>query len=369
MKIQISNGIFMALVINMIYAKSIGVTQGMMAREVGSDMWLSSIFSFIQGLLIMLLTILSVKRMPNKSLFEQAEVYIGKWFSKLIAMIMFFFFLFSFGGILATFVYHLKDFFLPDAPIILFVIVALVMGVYAAYFGLEVIGRMALFGVFSILALNILILIGTIDLFKINNLFPVFISGPIETLWASRFLNTDWSMATMMAAIILPYTKDQKTWIKSGMYSIIFSSFFITLWPVMEAGVLSSEVTSQYYVACMQLARSAHLGEFLQRYELIMIAFFALSSLTQIMMSLLCASISMQNIIGLKDYRKVIFPVTMMIGAFGYYLVLDHHRSMHFLETYWVTISTCISVGIPLLLFLIGFFRKNKYSQTNHESF
>lgn len=43
MKVQITNGMFMALVINMLYAKAVGVTQGAMAREVGGDIWLSLI--------------------------------------------------------------------------------------------------------------------------------------------------------------------------------------------------------------------------------------------------------------------------------------------------------------------------------------
>lgn len=368
MKIQISNGMFMALVINMMYAKAIGVTQGSIAREIGSDMWISSIISFSQGLVIMLLTIFAVKRMPDKNLMEQAEIFLGTWFGKLVALIIFLFFLFGFGGVLATFVFHLKDFFLPDAPVLLFVIVALIMGIYALYFGLEVIGRMALIGVFSILALNILILIGTLDLFKIDNLFPVMLSGPLETAWASRYLNTDWALATVMTCTISSYIKKPENWIKSGGAAMIYGGLFICLWPILEAGVLSSEVTSQYYVACMQLARSAHLGEFLQRYELIMVAFFALSSLTQIMMSLLCASIAMQKIIGVKDYRKVIFPTALILGAFGYYLVLDHHRSMNFLETKWVVISMGISVGLPLLFLLIGFFRKGKLKQAKQET-
>jgi spore germination protein KB len=367
MKVRISNGMFMALIINMVYAKAIGLTQGSIAREVGGDMWISTILSSLQGFLIMLLTVYVIRKAPDMNIFEQSEVLLGKWFGKIISLILFFFFVGAAGAVFSTFVYHLKDYFLPEAPTILFISAGLIIAIYALFHGIEVIGRMALIGVFSILMLNILIIIGSLAHFDIRELMPVFQHGLVNDLWASRHNNTDWAMATMMALIILPIVKDNKTWGKSGSYGILLGGLFVVIWPILESGVLSPEITGQYIISCMQMARSAEIGLFIHRYEMIMIAFFALSALVQIIMTFYCATISIQSLFALKNYKRIIIPVSLILSAFGYWIVLDHHRAMKYIESYWVMIAMFISVGVPLILLILGFIFKKKLERAKAE--
>ncbi len=360
MKVQISNGMFMGLIINMIYAKAIGLTQGSISREVGSDMWISTFFAVLQGVLIMVITILVIKRMPDRDMIQQSEAMLGKIFSKFIGLIVFVFFLLAYSIAMITFVYHLKDFFLPEAPTILFIIAAGVVGSFGISYGLEVMARMALLGIFSILFLNILILLGSLANFDIRELLPTFQAGLPKILWASRHHNGDWALATMMTAIILPHVKEQKKWTSAGISGSVYSGMFVIMWPILETGVLTAEVAGQYIVSCMQMARSANIGLFLHRYEMIMVAFYALSSLTQVMMTSFCASIAMQRMVGGKDYRKMIFPVSLVLSGFAYYIVSDHMRALNFLEINWLTLALPIGILLPITIWLLGFIFKKK---------
>jgi len=261
---------------------------------------------------------------------------------------------------MSTFVFHLKDYFLPEIPTLFFIIAAFVLGCYAIFFGLEVIARMALIGVFSIIAMNILLMLGSLQYFDIRELRPTFQMGFVKTIWASRHHNTDWAMATIMAGIILPMVKDVKSWGKAGFAGIAYGMVFIIMWPILEAGVLSPETAAQYIVSCMQMARSAQIGLFVHRYEMIMVAFFSFSLLTQIMMSLLCASVAMQKIIGLKDYRKVIIPTGLLLSGFGYWVNYDKNRAIDFLEGWWVYICLGIAIVLPAFILVVGHFFKKK---------
>jgi spore germination protein KB len=93
---------------------------------------------------------------------------------------------------------------------------------------------------------------------------------------------------------------------------------------------------------------------------MVMVALYALSSLTQIMMTLLCASIAMQRVFGLKDYRRLIIPVSLILSGFGYYIVSDHRRALYFLETNWITLSLSIVIILPTIIWGFGFIFKNK---------
>lgn len=360
MKVQITNGMLLALIINMVYAKGIGLTQGIMAREAGRDMWLATIFSTVQGCAIMFLTVIIIRRSPDYDFIEQMEIMLGKWAGKVLALVLFVFFAGAYSSIMITYVYHLMDYFLPEVPILTFILVALAIGGYGIFFGIEVIARMAFVGVFSVIVLNLLVLAGSLSEFDVQELLPLFESGFWNTMWTSRQHDTDWAMATLMAALILPTVKNQKTWANSSMLGILFGGLLVLQWPLLEAAVLSPEVTAQYIVACMQMARSAHIGVFIHRYEMIMIAFFAVSILVQISMCLFCSSLSASKIIGLKDYRTMIIPVGVILSGLGYWVVLDHTRAMDLLEHTWVMIALPIAFGIPLLLWIFGFLFKKK---------
>ncbi|PZD97458.1 spore gernimation protein [Paenibacillus sambharensis] len=360
MKIQIPSGMLLALVINIVYAKAIGVTQGIMAREVGSDMWIATLAATAQGMVIMALTAAVLRKHPDCDFITFAEKQLGGWFGKLVAVLIFAFFLFSFGPIMVTFVYHLKDYFLPEAPTILFVLVGCIVGVYGCYLGLEVMGRMAYVGLASIMLLNTLLLIGSMHEFDIQNLRPVLESSASSILWASRQHNTDWAMATLMTAIILPYVRSPAKRGRAGVIGMVYGGLFILMWPLLETGVLSASVTSEYIVACMQMARSAHIGQFLHRYEMIMIALFATSALIQIMMSLYCASFCLMRITGRSDYRPMIIPVSLLLGGFGYWLVDDHLRAMSFTDNYWPLICMPIAFGLPVLLWLVSLIKRRR---------
>ncbi|WP_394233905.1 endospore germination permease [Niallia oryzisoli] len=359
MKVQISTGMLIAIIINTVYAKAIGLTQGVMAREVGSDVWISTIIAILEGVMMMLLTVMVMRRYPTGDIMDQSLRLVGKWFSKFISLTVFFFFLCAYGAIMTTYVYHLMDYFLPEAPVFLFIIIAFIVGCYAAYNGVEVIGRMTLFGVFSVLALNILLMFGSLFQFDVRELLPTFQSGVIHTAWASRHHAADWAMATMTVAVILPYVKNLKNWGKSSTVGVLFGGVVIVMWPILEVGVLSAEVTAHYIVSCMQMARSAEIGHFIHRYEMIMIAFFAISILTQIMMCFLCASTAASKVFGLKDYRPMIIPVALILSCFGSWIVFDHYRAMEFLETIWVEVAISIAMGVPITLIILGsFFKK-----------
>ncbi|MFS0661758.1 GerAB/ArcD/ProY family transporter [Niallia alba] len=366
MKVQITNGMLMALIINMLYAKSIGMTQGIMAREVKGDIWISTFFSTFQGLLIIALIVIVMRRIPEGDLIDQFHQILGKFPGKFVAISVFVFFIGAYGSIMATFVYHLRDYFLPEAPTVLFILAAFLIGIYAIHFGIEVVARMALIGVFSILALNILLMLGSLSNFDIKELLPVFQSGFTETVWASRHHNTDYAMTAMMVCMILPLVRDKQTWMKSSTAGMFYGGMIVVMWPILEAGVLTADVTAQYIVSCMQMARSAEIGLFIHRYEMVMVAFFALSILTQIIMTFLCSAIAVQKIFGLKDYRPVIIPVGIVLSITCYWLVKDHHRAMRFIEGPWVLLSIGTVVGLVVILWLSGFVFRKKW-KTNYE--
>lgn len=354
MKIQISNGMFIAMILNIMYAKAIGVTQGVLARAVGQDMWLATLLGTLEGIVMMYLTYVVIRRTPDKDYVQLGQLLLGRWFSILISLVIFAFFVVAFGPIMITFVYHLRDYFLPDAPLWIFVVTSLVVGAIGCYYGLEVMARIAVIGLLFMFTLNVLITVGSMQEFDIRNLLPIMESGMPKTAKASMHYLADCAMATMMATLVLPLVKrvGQGNG-RFGVLGILGSGMVIIIWAILEGAVLSSEVTSQYTLSCMKLARNAHMGTFLQRYEMIMIALYSLPALFEVMFCIYGTSVSMSRVFGLKSNRPMIIPCSIVLGIFGYWVIEDHFRAIDFLENYWPFIALPIAIGLPIVMLLL----------------
>ncbi len=350
-KIRISNGMFIAMIVNMIFVKSIGVTQGTLARIAGQDMWLATLLGTLQGMLIMYVTYLAMKRAPGMNFMSLGEAVLGKWPGKLVALIVLVFFIASSGPIMITFVYHLQDYFLPEAPLSLFLVSSLLVGALGCFYGLEVVARLALLGMLFIFLLNVLIIVGSTHEFDIRNLLPVLEHGFPAVAEASLHYDADCAMAIMMAAIVMPFVNNaDKLGGRIGMTGLATTGMVTLIWALLEGAVLSSEVTSQYTVSCMKLARNAHIGDFLQRYEMIMIALYSVPVLFEIMICIYGTSVSMSKLFGLRSDRWMIVPACLIIAGFSYRTVGDHFKAMHYLEKVWPYIALPIAFGLPVVM-------------------
>lgn len=365
MKIRISEGMLMAMIMSMVYAKALGLTQGVMSREIYGDIWLATLMSSAKGTVMMFFSVWLVKRAPDMDLIDQAGKLLSKWTSKLLGLILFLFFTGAFATVMITFVYHLMDYFLPQSPTYLFFIVALVVALYGLFKGLEVIARTAFLSILSMVIFNILMILGSLQQMDIKELHPVMESGFLKILHASRHNDTDWGMATLMTAMVLPYVSPKEKWTKAGVVGILFGGVIVVLWPILEVTVLSPEMTAQYIVSCMQLARSAEIGVFMHRYEMIMVAMFVIPLFVQIMLCLYCGSKAVSHILGTKNLKPLFVPVTLVMGGCSYYIVSSHFRGMRYLAYVWPYIALPVIYGLPVLLLAAGWIRKTKLQQVS----
>ncbi|MDF2606134.1 MAG: spore gernimation protein [Bacillales bacterium] len=356
LKERITNSMFVAIFINMMYSKSIGITQGSMAREVGNDIWIATLLSSLQALIVMLIVIWIIEKYPSIEPTLKGEMKIAvSGIKKLINILMFIFFAFAFGNTISTYVFHMRDYFLPEVPIWLLIFFATLIGVLTILYGLEVIGRTALIGVVLFCAYNILLVAGSIKEFDIRELQPVLSSGISNNLWTSRHLNADWAIPTMATFYLYPRIKKKEFVRKSSVIAIVFSSGLLVIWPILINGVISNEIASQYIVTCVQMAKSLEIGDYFHRLEIFMVLFGEIAILVQIAVILYCAAESGRQIYKLDSYKILIIPIAVAFSVYGNWLVQEHQRALNIIEHLWVTISLWTAIIVPLLFLLLGY--------------
>ncbi len=359
-QIRITGAQAVALIACLAFGKSIGLTTGALARLVAQDTWLASLFSFAGAFLLVVPLVALARRFPNQRVPEWVQVVLGKGLGGLVLLLLAFFLLGSYVLSAVTIELHLKDYLLTETPRPVFVIGLSALFLYAVYLGLEVIARLAIAGLGMALLLGFLVLIGAADRFDVTRMLPAWESGLLPIMQASSIAWTDSAMSLVGLLFLWPRTDAAPgRWLHLSWLAILLSTLTVIIWPVLEIGSMGAEVTGQYLIACMQLARTATLGIYLHRYELIMMVLFAWGTLIQNATLLYLGLESLRTIIPIKTGRgSFLFVGSLLLLPGQYLLTEDRHLLDHFHTYIWPVIALPIALGLPLLLWLVALVRR-----------
>lgn len=360
MEAKINKLQFFCLIPNILYAKAIGITSGVVVRSVGADVWLSMLIGFLFGTVIILMTIYLGSRFPEKTIIQYSKDIMGKWLSKLIGILLALFFALAYIVSANTVTLHLKEYLLPNTPFLVICLLYTLLSLYGVLLGIEVVLRLSFISFLSIIILNILGVVGTIGDFDISNLLPVMDRGLTKDLAASVLTFGDLGFTILGLSIIYPMLNKKTKSLSLTFWSAMTATFLVLTWPFMETGTMGAHVMQQFTVVCMQHIRSAQLTKFFPRSELIMVVLFVWSAYIQSTVLFFCSNYCIKQITGIKKEWLILTPLTAILITGVYYLGFDHNKYVDFLTNPWPQISAIFSIGLPLLLLAISLFRRKK---------
>lgn len=366
-KIRIGLFQLFTIFINLVFGKAIGYTSGTLARAVGNDAWMSMIIAFLTGLAILPAIVWLSGRTGGESPAVWLPKLLGRALGSLVMLLLAVFFLIAFCTSAITITQHINDYLMTETPLILFVIGYTVLSAYGVYLGLEVAARLSVIGMIITVLFNLSLVLGSVRHMDPARLLPLFDHGVLPVVTASTRADTDVGMVIAASLVLLPLAKAQGSkLLKAGLWGLVIGCILTVTWTIFEITVLGPEVTAQYLVSCMQMARAAELSIYLHRYEMIMVVMFVYGVITQSVVCLYCSVGMVEGILPLRVKRSyLIGAVALLAIAPQYYLSYDRDRYGAFLATVWPAVSVLLAFCLPLLLCLIALFRPLPSSQRN----
>ncbi|QAA34290.1 hypothetical protein C1I91_23085 [Clostridium manihotivorum] len=363
LKAKISKLQYFFLIPNLMYGKAIGITSGIVVRKVGADAWTAMLIGFIIGTLFVMLSSILAIRFMDKNIVEFTKELIGPRTSFFLGVVLSLYFIISFTISCNVLTLHLKEYLLPQTPFIVLCILYIVLCTYGAFLGIEPIIRFSFFGFIMTMLINITMIAGTINDFKLENLRPIMDRGIVANIMASPYVFIDISMVILSIFIIYPIISDKKDINKITFWGLILGIVSVIIWPIFETGVLGADVMKQFVVVCMQQVRSAELTQYLPRYELIMVSFFVWGLFVQSVVMLYCSMYTMKQVTKIKNNLLILLPLSLVSTVITYYQGRDHNVYINFLSGIWTPISFGLAILVPLILFVCMIFRKNRVNR------
>jgi len=358
-KVQIGSLQLITIFANLVYGKAVGYTNGTIVRVVGNDAWLSMAAAFLTGALIMPAMVWLTRRRGSESPMEYIPKLLGRPLGSLVMLLMGIWFIGAYITSSITITQHINDYLMTETPLILFVVGYTALTAYGAWLGVEVVARLSVLGLVMAALLNLAMALGSISHVDPTRLLPFFDHGVLPVIAASARGDTDVAMATASALILLPLcSASAQRWLRICWWGLGTGGVLVLIWTIFEITVLGPEMTAQYLIACMQMARAAELSIYLHRYEMIMVVMFVYAVVTQSVICLYCAVGLTGGALRVKVGRGyLIGAVALLAMGPQYYLALDRDHYGAFLSVVWPPISIALAYATPLFLCLVALFR------------
>lgn len=358
----INNKQFRDILICMMWPATINYGSGILAREIGRDMWMCGIISIFTILPFVIIAIFIGKKYPGKTIAEYSTELLGGILGKVLGILLAIYFFISACSSITMYIHHLTGFLLPETPFLVVTALHVFIICYLVWEGPEVIGRTSVIAFAMAVIFYLLVFMASLSEIDLDRILPIFDSGILPVFRASLDTDTFVGFSPILVAMLLPNVHDQKKAIGTAASGLFIGGFFFIFYFVVELMVMGPQVVAMMRIASMDFVRAIQITQYLHRFESFMVALWYWSIMTQAGVLAFCSLSAFMQTTGIKKKNPFIFiSFGLLLIIFTYYI---GHNDVFFLqlrEHVWEFISLPIDFGVPLLLlFFLGIKRIRK---------
>lgn len=284
--------------------------------QVPQDAWVASLLATLSSIPFVLCVAYLGLRFPDKTIVEYSEVLLGKFFGKLVALVLVLYWI----HVAATVARELGEAYtvaiMPETPILVFMIVTVFLAANAARNGLEVVGRMGDNGVWVVLFFLILMFILPYDQMRFKNLAPVLARGFRPVVEPMGTAVSFFVMHFSVVGMLLPYLNNPKDAARYSVYAVLVSGLLMT-WLTAALVAVFGPTVSALTMPAYSLSRIISIADFLERIEALTMGAWTLSTAIKLALFLWASAVGLAQLFGLSRFQPLVYPLAAITVAFG----------------------------------------------------
>ncbi|MGE4274373.1 MAG: endospore germination permease [Desulfitobacterium sp.] len=292
----------------------IGLTYFPVLREMSptQDIWLAMLLSFPLHILLGAPVYFLAKRFPHQTIIQYSQTIAGKG-GRVAGVFLLSYFIHQTAISLALFSLFITSVSMPTTPILFLALSLLLACAYAAYQGIEVIGRLSeLFVPIILVAIATIVLLLARDM-QFKFLQPFLERGIFPVLGGS-FLIVNITYELIEFAMLVPYLNQRskaKTVYISTFFTIapIYAMLAISILAILGTGAASRNFPF------FSVIRLLNVGNFIERVESIHFAIWILGSFLKFSIEYYIIVLGLSQVLNLRSYKPLILPTGSILAS------------------------------------------------------
>lgn len=317
------------------------------------DAWVSFALATVAGLGFAWLAVTLGNRFPGQTIIEYSRTIAGPFLGSLLGLLYVTYFFITTSYMTREFGEFLVTTVMPETPITVFMIVLMLLCVYALKEGLEVLGRMGDFLFPVYLFFFVFTIAFVLPGVSLDNLSPV-LENPPGKIVKGMFPPAAWVAEVSAMLVLLPYVNNKSHALKWSMIGVLAGGGLMTIVQVALLATFGPALVAHFQFPFYSLSRYVEVAMFIERLEAFAMGFWVLGDVIRTSVFFFVASTGLARWLGLSDYRPLLLPMAAIIVPLGI-LQFDSIVEIH---TYggglYTLYALSIKIGIPLLLLVLS---------------
>jgi len=352
-RIQFGSWEATALMVNLVFAHVMLIFPRDMVKFGGSASWMIPIIITLIALGYFATVLKLYKNIGSLDLIDISARIGGRTLKVIVGLMITVFLILTVSIFLGGFSQTLKIISLDKSPIEYVEALFFIGMIAAAYYGIEVVARINSFLVPVVIIGFILITIGVIPAFNINNLFPILGEGYASIAKGSISMLSAFA-SFIILFLMVPFFK--KKYLKRVGFSYIIVSGLLLVWATLSfILVFPYEVAVDKKIPIYQMARHIEFGNYVQRIESIFVFICSICVLLFLCVVFTFVIYVFTKTFDLKKSRPLILPMAIIVFSLA---LLSKRTNIELLSNNSLTLIWLTGMILPLLLIIIGAAKK-----------
>ncbi|MBP1964537.1 GerAB/ArcD/ProY family transporter [Paenibacillus aceris] len=331
---------------------------GLSARK---DAWMVPLLSMLIASVLYYIYIRMFKQRTDVTLIGYIRLVIGKQAGSLLGFMYVIYFLYLASRNIRDYSELLADTILDNTPLFIISSSMLVTISYVLWLGLTTLARMAQIFIFLNLFMLILMALFIIlsGVIQTENLFPVLEEGwkPVISAIPSAY---NFPFAEMIVfTMFFPYLAKPQSALKIGLTAMWVTGIILSIILVFDIWVLGPNMAARSNFPLLTVVRMINIADFIQRLDPLLILTLIVGVFFKVSIYFYAGMIGAAELFHIGNHRRLIAPVAVVILYSS--LIVSENMADHLkegLKILPVQVHPYLRIAIPLMLLIIGSFRK-----------
>jgi len=341
------------VLVNLIFVQILLSYSRIMAIYSGSAGWMIPVLSTVIVLIYFSVVASLYKNIGSLDLLDISEKAGGKVLKIVVGILSAIFLFIQLATALGDFSKTLKITSLDKSPLLFVELIFIVGIICSAFFGIEAVVRINAFLLPVVIIGFLLITIGVIPQFDVNNLFPILGRGYISVIKGSLYELSAYS-SLIILFFMVPFIK--KKYLKRVGFRSIIVSGLLLIWSTLSFLLLYPyQIAVENKIPVFQMAKYIEVGNMFQRIESIFVLISSISALLYLGVFFAFLIHIINKTLSIKKSKLLVIPIAVIC------LIVSHllqSMNIDFNSSKVTDIIWLFGLVLPLIIVIIGAVKK-----------
>lgn len=317
-------------------------------HESPTDAWIGAAIGIVVTLVLLELIVRFSLNFPNMTVIQYSQSVLGKFLGSIAALLLIGFWVFDAAVAGRAMGSAMVYAFMPETPVLVFIIVTAFLSANGARQGLEITARWSELVAVGVV-MSALLLALPFQAMNFQNLLPILPYGIGPHLKRAAIIAAIF-LRYSVVGMIVPYVHNRKEILRYTRIAVLISGAVLIAQSIVLVAVFGARATSSA-VPTLQLVRQITIGEFFERIEIFPVTLWLLNNGVNMGLFIWASSLGLAQLFGLNRFEPLTYPIGGLVTLLSMLLFKNYVEQIHYLIRVQPIFVPVLVLGVYALLY------------------